>query len=224
MTSTPDLIAALAANVMPVRRLRPPLVRALMWLVLAAMVMGLVGMGHGLRSDLGQYFSHFSSAIGFSASMLTGVSAAIAAFFVSLPDRSRWWALLPLPTFIVWLMCVGQQCLTHWVDIGPEGMVLGETAECFATLGLTSLPLSLGLVLMLRHTALLQPTRVVFLGSLAVAGMAASALTLFHALDATAMILTFNLGSALLIVAAGMGLHAATGWNTEQRKLPSRLA
>jgi hypothetical protein len=41
------------------------------------------------------------------------------------------------------------------------------------------------------------------MGSLAVAGITASALSLFHALDATMMVLMFNLGAALFIV--GMG-------------------
>ena len=203
MTSTPDLIAALSANLTPVRRLRPPLVRAILWLLLAALVLALIGMGHGLRPNLSLYLSNITFVVGLSASLLTGIFAAIAVFFVSLPDRSRLWAWLPVPTLLVWLASIGHQCLTNWVEVGPEGMKLGETAECFATLGLTSLPLSLALILMLRYAAPLHPARVILLGSLAVAGITASALSLFHALDATAMVLMFNLGAALFIV--GMG-------------------
>ena len=36
MITTPDLIEALAANATPVRRLRPPLARATLWLSFAA--------------------------------------------------------------------------------------------------------------------------------------------------------------------------------------------
>ena len=203
MTSTPDLIAALSANLTPVRRLRPPIVRACLWLLLAVFVLVLIGMGHGLRPNLSLYLTDTTFVVGLSASLLTGVFAAIAAFFVSLPDRSRLWAILPFPTLVVWLASIGHQCLTNWVDVGPEGMKLGETAECFATLGLTSLPLSLALMLMLRYAAPLNPTRVILMGSLAVAGITASALSLFHALDATAMVLMFNLGTALVILGAG---------------------
>ena len=204
MTSTSDLIAALSANLTPVRRLRPPLVRAILWLLLAAFVLALIGMGHGLRPNLSLYLSNITFVVGLSASLLTGIFAAIAVFFVSLPDRSRLWALLPVPTLLVWLASIGHQCLTNWVEVGPEGMKLGETAECFATLGLTSLPLSLALMLMLRYAAPLNPTRVILLGSLAVAGITASALSLFHALDATMMVLMFNLGTALVILGAGV--------------------
>lgn len=203
MTSTPDLIAALSANLTPVRRLRPPLVRACLWLLLAVFVLALIGMGHGLRPNLSMYLANTTFLVGLSASLLTGILAAIAAFFVSLPDRSRLWALLPVPTLLVWLASIGHQCLTNWVAVGPDGMKLGETAECFATLGLTSLPLSLALMLMLRYAAPLHQTSVILVGSLAVAGITASALSLFHALDATFMVLMFNLGAALFIV--GMG-------------------
>ena len=80
---------------------------------------------------------------------------------------------------------------------------MGEAAKCFATLVLTSLPLSLAMLAMLRFAAPLRPTSAILLGSLAVAGITATALTLFHPLDATVMILAFNLGVALLIVGSG---------------------
>jgi hypothetical protein len=44
---------------------------------------------------------------------------------------------------------------------------------------------------------------VILLGSLAVSGITATALALFHPLDATVMILVFNLGTAILIIGAG---------------------
>ena len=56
---------------------------------------------------------------------------------------------------------------------------------------------------MLRHAAPLRPTPVALIGSLAVAAMTASALSLFHAFDATAMILMWNLGSVSLLVGLG---------------------
>jgi hypothetical protein len=224
MTSTPDLIAALSANLTPVRRLRPPLVRAFMWLMLAVFVLALIGTGHGLRPNLSMYLANIIFLVGLSASLLTGAFAAIAAFFVSLPDRSRLWAMLPVPTLVVWLASIGHQCLTNWIDVGPEGMKLGETAECFATLGLTSLPLSLALVLMLRYAAPLRPTRVILLGSLAVAGITASALSLFHALDATAMVLMFNLGTALLILGAGTVLNFALSASDKAPKIAKNIS
>lgn len=80
---------------------------------------------------------------------------------------------------------------------------MGEAARCFATLVLVSVPLSLLMFMMLRHAAPLRPMPVVLTGSLAVAGMTASTLSLFHAFDATVMILMWNLGSAALLVRLG---------------------
>ena len=79
---------------------------------------------------------------------------------------------------------------------------MGEAARCFATLLLTSAPLSVAMLIMLRHAAPLRPTIVSTAGGLAVAAMTSFALSLLHDLDATVMILVWNLGMAALI--AGM--------------------
>jgi hypothetical protein len=91
----------------------------------------------------------------------------------------------------------------NWVSIAPGGLRLGSTLECFATLMIASLPLSVALLVMLRHTARLHPTMVGVMGGLATAGIAATALSLFHEIDATVMVLIWNLGAAALIVALG---------------------
>ena len=201
MIKTPDLIASLAANATPVRRLRPPVMRAASWLLLAAVVLTLLAINQGIRPDLAQRLREPTFATGLAAPLLTGVLAAAAAFLVSLPDRSRLWLLLPVPALVLWLSNIGYQCLVQWIDVGPDGVSLGEAARCFATLVLTSLPLSLAMLVMLRYAAPLRPTAVTLTGSLAVAAITATALSLFHTVDATLMILMWNLGTAALFVA-----------------------
>ena len=203
MITTPQLIGLLAANARPVRRLRPPLVRAGLWLVLAAAVFVLLELGHGVRQDFAQQVEQPLFVVGIVASLVTGILAAIASFLVSLPDRSRAWVLLPVPALVVWVSTVSYGCLTNWVSIGPDGMHVGEAARCFATLLLTSMPLSLALYVMLRHAVLIRPNMVTICGSLAVAAITATALSLFHELNATVMVLMWNLGIAMMIVGAG---------------------
>jgi hypothetical protein len=204
MITTPDLIEALAANVIPVRRLRPPLARATLWLSFVAIVLVVLAVSQGARPDLAQRLQQPIFFVGISASLLTGILAAIASFLVSLPDRSRGWLLLPVPALAVWISTIGYGCLTAWVDVDAAGgLRMGEAARCFATLVLTSVPLSLLMFVMLRHAAPLRPMPVALTGSLAVAAMTASALSLFHEFDATVMILMWNLGSAALLVALG---------------------
>jgi len=206
----------------PVRRLRPPLVRAGCWLMLAAIILGLLAVSQGIRPDLLQRLPQSGFAIGISASLLTGIGAAIAAFMVSLPDRSHLWLLLPAPALFVWLSAIGYQCLTRWISFEPSGVELGETARCFATLVLTGLPLSLAMLVMLRYAAPLRPTATVLTGSLAVAAITATALSLFHQLDATVMILIWNLGTAVMFIGLSGAFHRKIfSWVTP-RSMPHR--
>ncbi len=213
MITTPDLINALAANLTPVRRLRPPCLRAACWLALAALILVLLTVSRGVRPDLAQRLQDPTFVAMVVGALLTGVLAAIAAFMLSLPDRSRLWMLLPAPALVLWLSTIGYQCLTNWVSFEPSGIRLGETARCFATLVLTSLPLSLAMLVMLRYAAPLRPTGVSLIGSLAVAAITATALSLFHDLDATVMILMWNLGTAALFTGlAGMFSRKMFSW------------
>lgn len=183
MTSTTDLIRSLATDVKPVRRLRPPVVRALCWELFAVTMLVLIAAGHGVRPDLALKVRQTAFAIGVAAALTTGLLAAMAAFIVSIPGRSRWWLLLPAPALAVWIASIGYGCLTDWVSIGPNGISPGEKVRCFATLAVTGIPLSLLALVMLRHTAYLFPGTVAMTGSLAVAAMTAAALSLFHPLD-----------------------------------------
>ena len=53
----------------------------------------------------------FQSALAWTASLLTGATAVVAAAHLALPDRSRRWALLPLPFLALWLTASGVGCL-----------------------------------------------------------------------------------------------------------------
>jgi len=199
VTRTPELIDALVECVTPVRRLRPPLLRALLWLAFAGLVLALLAIGHGVRADLAERLRQPAFAVSIAAALATGILAAMAAFAISLPDRPRWWLLLPLPALAVWIATIGYGCFADWVSIGPDGIRLGEALRCFATLVLTSVPLTIALAVMLRYAAMLRAGAVVMMGGLAVAAITATALSLFHDLDATVMILVWNLGTAALI-------------------------
>jgi hypothetical protein len=203
MTTTPQLIDALVEGAAPVRRLRPPLARAGLWLGFAGLIVAALVAIHGVRMDLPGELQRPMFVASLAAALLTGVLAAVAAFIGSLPDRSSWWMWLPVPAPAAWLSTIGYGCLTDWVSMGPEGAQLGETARCFATLVLTSVPLSLAMLAMLRYAVLLRARVVTLAGALAVAAMTSFALSLAHPIDASAMILIWNLGTAVLITALG---------------------
>jgi hypothetical protein len=200
MTRTSDLIEVLVADATPVRRLRAPAARAAGWLLFAGIVIVLVGIAHGARADLALKLHQPVFVIGIAAAMTTGVLATVGAFIASVPGRSRRWLVLPMPAALVWVATIGYGCLTNWVSMGPDGMSLGETARCFATLALVSVPLSLVMLIMLRHVARLSPGPVTMTGSLAVAAMTALALAILHPLDATVMIVVWNFGVTALFL------------------------
>ena len=213
MRSTSDLIDSLVADAKPVRRLRPPAMRALCWLLLATLILTLVALVHGVRPDLMVKLHQPVFVVGVASALTTAALASFASFMASVPGRSRGWLLLPAPAVVAWMTTIGYGCLTNWISIGPDGMSPGETARCFATLAITGIPLSLVMLIMLRYVARLSPNSVVMTGSLAVAAMTAVALSLLHPLDATVMILMWNFGvAAVLMVLSGLYGRRLFGW------------
>ena len=202
MITTKQMIDGLVRDAAPVRRLRRPILRSALWLGAALLVVALVALVHGLRPDLAAYLTESDFLVSFGLALATGILAAIAAFLASLPDRSRWWLLLPVPTLGLWLASLGPQCLTEWIAVTPDGGTMpGVTAKCFMTLVVTSLPLQLGLLLMLRHAARLRPYLVTIVGGIAVAALTAAALRAMNEPDATLLVLVWNVLVAGAIVA-----------------------
>jgi hypothetical protein len=220
VTTTPDLIDMLVARATPVQRLKPPLVRAGWWLLFAAFLLAVIGAAHGLRPDIFECVRQPRFVVATFGALATGVLAAVASFRVSLPDCSRLWLLLPSPALTLWVSAIGYGCLTDWVNMGPDGIRLGEAVRCLATLLLTSVPLSIAMLLMLCYAALLRATEVSLMGGLAVAAVTSFALSLFHDLDATVMILVWNLGSAAALASlSALFGKSMFGW-TAARVMP----
>lgn len=202
MITTKQMIDGLVRDAAPVRRLRRPIVRSALWLGAALLVVALVAVLHGIRPDLTAHLTERDFLVPFGLALATGILAAIAAFIASLPDRSRWWLLLPVPTFLLWIAMLGPQCLTEWVETAPDGSTMpGITAKCFITLVVTSLPLQLGLMAMLRHAARLRPYLVTIVGGIAVAALTAAALRAMNEPDATLLVVAWNVAVAGVIVA-----------------------
>ena len=199
---TDELIRRLAADAPRVRRLRHPLIRAGLWVLVALFILTVLTLLHGPRPEFDVRLREPFFALGMVSALITGVAAAVAVFHISLPDRSRLWLLLPGPPLVLWLATIGYQCFVGWVPLGPGRAALDLATDCFGTLMATSAPLSLLLIVMIRHAAHWRAGTVAVMGGLAVSGLTASALTMFHPLDATVMILGWNLGT--LVVIAGV--------------------
>jgi len=199
--ATDRLIGRLVAEAEPVRRLRPPLLRACLWLLVIA-ALGAVAVL--LFSDLATFERRARDpklVLELIGTLATGIAAVIAAFYLSLPDRSGAWALLPLPPLALWIASSGYSCYRHWITIGPEGWVLGESAQCFRFILAVSVPLGISLLLLLRRARPLAPVRVATVGGLGVAGLAAFLLQFFHPFDVTVLDLATHLAAVGIVVA-----------------------
>jgi hypothetical protein len=217
MTETDELIERLAAGVAPVKRLRPPLVRAAAWLLFALATIAALTLLLGVRPDWSVRIREPVFELGMLASVATGALAALTAFLVSLPDRSRLWLMLPVPAACVWVSTIGLGCLTAWVPVDGAAMTSHEVLQCFATLLLSSLPLSMLMFWMLRHAAVLRPSGAVLSAGLAAGALTATALSVVHRFDASILILVWNLGAAGLVLAVDAAVGGVVIWGFHTR-------
>ena len=198
---TEDLIGRLAAELRPVRRLPHPLVRAAAWIGFALAVIGLLAAAVGPRHDLMERLGQPHEMAQLLFCLATGVLAAVAAFELSLPGRSPYWALLPLPPAVAWVASLGMGCLAEVARMGPQALVFGTSWECFRFIVLMGVPLALSLLWMLRHAGPIRPVPVAALGGLAGAALSAAGLSLFHHIEAALLVLVWHGGATLVVVA-----------------------
>jgi hypothetical protein len=200
---TDRLIESLAARLQPVRRLRAPLLRALLWLALVGAVSGLLIAS---EAHLGMFMQRMATprvAVDCIATGLTAIAAVIAAFELSVPGHSPLWSALPLPPFLLWLGSSGLGCLANGLSLhGPNGFA-GESYHCFAFIVGASVPLAAGLFWMLRRARPIAPLPVAAMGTLGVAATSAFILQFFHPFDVTAIDLALHLAAVALVILIG---------------------
>src|SRR5690349_16191817 len=209
MTSGDDisrLIGDLSADLKPVRPLPPPWLRAVVWLVVVIVVAALLVATRTLLPALGTIGNDPFMVPGAYASLATAILAAIAAFELSLPDRSDAWALLPLPALVVWIALNGLGCLATLAIPGTQTTPFQFTV-CLSLLLAISLPLAAAMIFMVRRARPLRPMRVAVLGGLAAAGAAATLLILIHPHDSAVL----DLAAHGVAVALIIGLNVLLG-------------
>ncbi len=221
MADTSTLISRLVADANPVKRLRAPAIRACLWLLTVGSIGALTVL---LFANLPLFAGRIAEpalAVEWAATLMTGAAAVLAAFQLSLPDRSPAWALFPLPSLAVWIGSSGYSCYRHWITVGPTGWEFGESVNCLVFILAVSAPLALTLVAVLRRARPLEPIRVAAMGALGVAALAAGALQFFHPFDVTVIDLGVHLGAIALII---VGLSAVEHVSARARmvKVPYR--
>ena len=196
-----ELIGDLAGDLRPTGRLRSPWIRTLFWF---AVVLGVALALIGLRELFGWYGSADDPWVipGALASGATAILAAIAAFQLSLPDRSNAWALLPVPGFALWIGLNGLGCVASLSNPAVQGNV-PLFFTCISIIFALAIPLSAAMILMLRRARPLRPLPVAVLGGLAASAAGATLLVLVHPHDSAVL----DLCAHTIAVAIVIGLN-----------------
>lgn len=196
-----DLIAALSADAAPVRRLRPPAWRTAGFVTVAGAIVALSVAWHGFRPDLAQKFHEPMYFLEWLASLATALGAFVAAFHLSLPDRSpRWIAAAVIPASF-WLSIIVLGCLENFSEHGMHAFAWGVSIVCFRYITEMGIPLMLVMLVMIRHAGPIRPIQSMVCAGLGSAALSASGLSLFHGLNASWLVLIWH-GSALLTILA----------------------
>jgi hypothetical protein len=182
-----------------VRRLPSPLAMLGLWCLFCAGVIGAALLISGLRADFAAWLMDGFDLYHLMSAALVALTAGYAAFQLALPDRDQRWALLPVPAVVGWLVTMGWGCLADLARFGPEAMKLTISFPCLGFIIGLGVPMTVAIVYLTRHAALLRPMPVAALGGLSAAAFASLGLTLVHELNAAVMVLVWH-GVAVLVV------------------------
>jgi hypothetical protein len=202
-----DLIDRLGTELVPVRRLLPPWLRTVGWLLAVAAIAAVLLMHYGAAPMLRRWAGTPDLGWAGIGAVITAISAAWAAFALGVPGRRAAWAWLPLPGALLWIGASGLGCLRAWVAPGTQVASAHQSADCLVFIISFSIPLSALLIVLLRRACPLRPVLAAVLIGLASAAASASLLEICHSFDAAAT----DLLTHALAVAAVVAVNAAMG-------------
>lgn len=218
--NTDELIAALIADLKPVRRLLPPAWRLVGWLAMSIPATALLVATMRIRPDIAVKLSDPVFMIEQLASLATALIAGWSALVAGVPGEARWKMWAPVAPLAFWIASLGHQCWDEWVRLGIHGMVFHPDFMCVPAIAMISAVPSLSMVLAIRRGARVRTSTAVLWGSLAAAALANVGLRMFHTEDAALMVIVWQFGSVLLLMALAMLLRnylVPKKWSTPGR-------
>lgn len=199
-----NLIHALGDGLVPVRRLLPPWLRTLGWLLVVSLLAAALLMHFGITAAVQRWAAAPDLGWAAAGAVLTAICAAWAAFASGVPGQRGGWAWLPVPAALLWIGASGLGCLRTWVTPDTQVAGLQQSADCLIFIISFSIPLSALLIWLLRRACPLRPVLTAVLIGLASAAASASLLEICHAFDAAATdLLTHAAAVAVVVVVNG---------------------
>jgi hypothetical protein len=172
------------------------------WLAISAPSVVLIVWWHGLGGKAGMVAtSDPRMLIEGIAILATAISAAAAAFTSTVPGMSRRWLWVPLVPLTVWLLAVGDGCLSDYRALGTAAFALRLDTDCYLPTVLAGIVPFTAMVIMLRRGAPMVPHLTLALAALAIAAIVNLGLLLFHGGDASIMVLIWHVGVVVAVSA-----------------------
>jgi hypothetical protein len=196
---TSHLIACLAADCATIGRLQAPWRRTALWLMCVLPCVATVSVRF-TRQDV-MHNIDTRMVVEQAAILLTGFTAAFAAFSTVVPGRDWRVSLLPLIPLAVWLGSLGEGCMHDWARLGADGLRLRSDWDCVPAAIALGVPSATSMLVMLRRGAPLVPSLTLALGALASAAIVNFGLRLIHAGDVAVMVLAWHLGGVAVVTA-----------------------
>jgi hypothetical protein len=194
-TRSEELIARLVGDLRPVRRLRPPVIRLGIWLLLSLPWVIAVVFVMGLRPDINARLSDGRWLVEQGAALTTAMMAAMAAFCAGVPGRPRWEHFLPLLPLTVWLGTLAQGSAQEWLSAGSLSLIFHQDWQCLPGIIFAGFGPAAVIVVMVRRGFPSAPMTTIALGALASGGLAEVGLRFFHPEAASLMVLVWQVGS-----------------------------
>jgi hypothetical protein len=187
----------------------------MLWLMISLLCVAIVTATQLAGSDVLEDID-FRMAVEQGAILLTGLTAALAAFSTAVPGRDWRISLLPLIPLGVWLGSLGEGCMHDWSRLGADGLELHSDWGCLPAATVLSIPCATIMLVMLRRGAPRFPSLTLALGALASAAMVNFGVRLFHAGDVAVMVLAWHFGGIAVVTAlAGRFGDRVLNWHSK---------
>lgn len=176
---------SLVADLTPVRRAGSPLRQAFAWLGIVAVTAIVLAAFADLPLVVHRLMIVPDMWMAELGAVMTASLAACATFQLCRPDRSPYWAALPLPALALWIgaSCVGSAGIAPFPAI-THALMMDAMAYVVWIVGF-SVPLSVAIFWLLRRGYTMFPTLTGGTAGLAVSAAAAALMVLFHPYEAS---------------------------------------
>jgi hypothetical protein len=205
---TEQLIVDLARDARPVRPLRRPWRRTAAWAAAGIAYLAVLIALMPVRGDLALRMQDPRFIVEQVAALLTGVTAAAAAFATSVPGHRRAILWAPFVALAVWLgaVVIG---VAQDAARAPGEVVFQADWGCVATILIGAAVPAAVMASMIRRGAPVSPRLTAALAALAAAGLGNVGICIFHPHSSNLVILLWHCGTVLLIAAMAGALGAS---------------